>query len=72
MYRFSLLVVAIFVSTETFAGPEFHYEDLRLFDQALQAIVTGADPVESMESYVANASVAVAGSRHTSKSRRSP
>jgi len=61
MHRLSILVVAIFVSTGTLAGPEFHYEDLRLFDQALREIAAGADPVESMEGYVTNASVAFKG-----------
>ena len=61
MYRFSSFVVAILVSTGALAGPEFHYEDLRRFDQALQEIAAGADPVESMEGYVADASAAFKG-----------
>ena len=61
MYRFSSLVVAMFVSAGAVAGPEFHYEDLRRFDQALQEIAAGADPVESMEGYVTDASVAFKG-----------
>ena len=61
MYRFLVLIVAIFISTGTLAGPEFHYEDLRRFDQALQEIAAGADPIESMEGYVMDASVAFKG-----------
>jgi len=61
MYRFSILIVAIFVSTGTLAEPEFHYEDLRLFDQALKEIAAGAEPVVSMEGYVTDASVAFQG-----------
>ena len=61
MYRFSSFFVAIVVSTRALAGPEFHYEDLRRFDQALQQIAAGADPVESMEGYVTDASVAFKG-----------
>jgi len=59
--RFLSLIVAIFLSKGAFSGPEFHYEDLRLFDQALQGIAAGADPVESMESYVTDASLAFKG-----------
>lgn len=61
MYRLSILIVAIFASTGSLAEPEFHYEDLRLFDQALREIAAGADPVESMEGYVTNASAAFKG-----------
>jgi hypothetical protein len=61
MYKFSSLIVAIFVSTGVLAGPEFHYEDLRRFDQALREIAAGADPIESMEGYVTDASVAFRG-----------
>jgi hypothetical protein len=61
MYRFSSFLVAIFVSTGAIAEPEFHYEDLRRFDQALQEIADGADPVESMEGYVTDASDAFKG-----------
>ena len=61
MYRFSILIAAVFVTTGALAGPEFHYEDLRLFDQALQKIAAGADPVESMEGYVTDASAAFKG-----------
>jgi hypothetical protein len=61
MPRFSILMVAIFVSTGALAGFELHYEDLRRFDQALQEIAAGADPVESMEGYVTDASVAFKG-----------
>jgi hypothetical protein len=61
MYRFSSLVVAIFVSTGALAEPEFHYEDLHLFNQALQEIAAGAEPAESMEGYVGHASVAFEG-----------
>ena len=43
MYRFSSFFVAIFVGTGALAGSEFHYEDLRRFDQALQEIAAGAD-----------------------------
>ena len=46
MYRFSILIAAVFVTTGARAGPEFHSEDLRLFDKALQKIAAGADPVE--------------------------
>jgi hypothetical protein len=61
MCRFSSFLVAILVSTVALAEPEFHYEDLRRFDQALKEIAAGADPVESMEGYVKNASVAFTG-----------
>ena len=61
MYKLLILIAAIFVSTETLAEPEFHYEDLRLFDQALQKIAAGVDPVESMDGYVMDASVAFKG-----------
>ena len=61
MYRFSSFSVAIFVSTGAFAGPDLHYDDLRRFDQALQEIAAGADPIESMEGYVTDASVAFKG-----------
>jgi hypothetical protein len=61
MYRLLILIVAISVSTGTLAGPEFNYQDLQLFEQALQEIAAGADPVESMESYVTDASVAFKG-----------
>jgi hypothetical protein len=61
MYRFSSFFVAIFVGTGALAGSEFHYEDLRRFDQALQEIAAGADPVESMEGYITDASVAFKG-----------
>jgi hypothetical protein len=61
MHRFSILIVAIFFSTGTLAGPEFHYEDLRLFDQALKEIAAGTDPLKSMEGYVTDASIAFKG-----------
>jgi hypothetical protein len=61
MYRLSIFSAALFLSTGALAGSEFHYEDLRRFDQALQEIAAGADPVESMEGYVTDASVAFNG-----------
>jgi hypothetical protein len=61
MYKFLILIFLIFICTRTFAGLEFHYEDLRRFDQALQEIAAGADPVKSMEGYVSDASVAFKG-----------
>ena len=61
MSRFLILIFAIFVSTGAFAGPEFHYEDLHRFNQALNEIAAGADPVKSMEGYVTDASVAFKG-----------
>lgn len=61
MYRFTSLIVAILLSSGSLAEPEFHYEDLHLFDRALQDIAAGTDPLESMEGYVSNASVAFKG-----------
>jgi hypothetical protein len=61
MYRFSCFFVAVIVSTGALAEPAFHYEDLRRFDKALQEIAAGVDPVESMEGYVTDASVAFKG-----------
>jgi hypothetical protein len=55
------LIVAISLSTEAYAGLEFHYEDLRVFERALEEIAAGAEPKESMQGYVADASVAFKG-----------
>lgn len=61
MHKFCGFIVAFAVSTGAVAETEFHYEDLRRFDQVLQEIAAGADPLVSMEGYVADSSVAFKG-----------